>query len=231
VVATPASVVEETMSDRIIIIGDVHGCLESLEQLLDEVEFSPGSDELGFLGDLVDRGPESVEVVRRVRELGAWCVKGNHDDKHVRFRRRGRAIMSPDRRALNAEFSETAISWMESLPLYREFHPGWLAVHAGFEPQSVWLQTHSPVLMHIREWEEDWDQDYHVVYGHNVRSLVAPYARQVRGHWTLGIDTGCCFGGKLTAFVFDPKTERFSFCSVDALHAYAQWRPSVGDGS
>jgi predicted phosphodiesterase len=71
---------------RTIVIGDVHGCLRELEALLERVR-PGGGDALWFAGDLVNRGPDSAEVVRLVRGLGARTVMGNHDHKHVRYRR------------------------------------------------------------------------------------------------------------------------------------------------
>jgi len=63
------------------VIGDLHGCLTPLKQLLDKVQFKPGVDKLWFVGDLINRGPQSLETLRFVRSLGtdAICVLGNHD--------------------------------------------------------------------------------------------------------------------------------------------------------
>src|SRR5687767_6367262 len=89
---------------RLIVIGDVHGCLAELDALLTDVAPRP-DDELVLVGDLVRKGPDSAGVVRRVREIGARAVRGNHD---VHFIQRGEAT------ALSAE--ERA--WLESLPLF-----------------------------------------------------------------------------------------------------------------
>ncbi|HEX8909086.1 MAG TPA: metallophosphoesterase, partial [Anaeromyxobacteraceae bacterium] len=62
------------MSVRTIVVGDVHGCLEELDELLRLVELRPGFDRLVFVGDLLDRGPDSLGVVRRARELRARSV-------------------------------------------------------------------------------------------------------------------------------------------------------------
>ena len=62
-------------------IGDVQGCFAALQQLLKDIDFSPNADTLWFTGDLVNRGPQSVEVIRFVKGLGtrAISVLGNHD--------------------------------------------------------------------------------------------------------------------------------------------------------
>ena len=65
---------------RLIIVGDVHGCLEELKILLTRCSYEKERDEVIFVGDLVNKGPSSVDVIRFVRGMGASCVRGNHDD-------------------------------------------------------------------------------------------------------------------------------------------------------
>ncbi|ORX60268.1 Metallo-dependent phosphatase, partial [Hesseltinella vesiculosa] len=72
--------------ERVFIMGDIHGCLDEFNQLIEEIQFNPSNDLLILAGDLVAKGPDSIGVVRRARELGAWCVRGNHDDKVIRFK-------------------------------------------------------------------------------------------------------------------------------------------------
>ncbi|KAJ1969160.1 hypothetical protein H4R35_006217, partial [Dimargaris xerosporica] len=69
--------------ERFIIIGDVHGCIDELNQLLESVRYTPGKDHVVFVGDLVAKGPKSYDVVERARELGASCVRGNHDQRLI----------------------------------------------------------------------------------------------------------------------------------------------------
>ena len=76
---------------KTVFIGDVHGMLEALDQLIEAVELCSG-DHLVFLGDLVDKGPDPLGVVRRVGELQTrddikvTLIRGNHEDKHLRYR-------------------------------------------------------------------------------------------------------------------------------------------------
>lgn len=71
------------MSNRAIVIGDVHGCIDELDELLRTLQYKPGEDLVYFTGDLIDRGPSPVGVVRRAREIGAFSVMGNHEEKLV----------------------------------------------------------------------------------------------------------------------------------------------------
>ena len=123
------------------LIGDVQGCDNALGRLLESIDFSPSRDRLVLLGDLVNRGPDSLGVLRRVMRLGvaARCVLGNHDlhllalDAGVRPAHRRDTLQpildAPDRRAL--------IDWLRTRPLALLEHPGGrplLMVHAGVLP-------------------------------------------------------------------------------------------------
>jgi hypothetical protein len=130
---------------RTWVIGDVHGCLTELDELLRLIGWKAGGqDALLFLGDLLDRGPESVGCVRRVREIGARCLLGNHEDKHLRYREHARRA-SWDRSYLNpmrplcgkaaeahAGLSDDDWQWLHGLPVTVALQGGYRAVHGGF---------------------------------------------------------------------------------------------------
>lgn len=84
---------------RIFVMGDIHGCLNEMNQLLQAIQFQPNKDVLILTGDLVYRGQDSIGVIRRATELNALCVRGNHDDKVIRLRgfqdKFGEDAMSP----------------------------------------------------------------------------------------------------------------------------------------
>lgn len=85
-------------NSKAFVIGDVHGCLEELKELVKKLDFNPESDLLIFVGDLVNKGPYSAEVVRYVREMNGLCVTGNHDEtmlEKVIDRQNGKTI--PDK--------------------------------------------------------------------------------------------------------------------------------------
>ncbi len=232
-----------------IAIGDVHGCLEELDELLGLV--LPRRHRVVFVGDLIDRGPDSAGVVARVRELGVPCVMGNHDDKAVRWarheaRRRGEPAytnpmrMSNDRVAEHARLSESDMAWLGTLPLVLDLGGGWWATHAGPEPRRPWRRQTAAALMRCRwvdgagmmlrsldrpdggfHWAERWAGPESVVYGHHVHGLDAVRIdRRPGGVTCAGIDTGCCFGGHLSAYVIDTG----EVIQVKARRAYAELR-------
>jgi hypothetical protein len=73
------------MAERRIIIGDPHGCLRELQALVEKVGYRQGEDALIIVGDLLDRGPYPVEVVEECMRIGAWPVRGNHEDSALRW--------------------------------------------------------------------------------------------------------------------------------------------------
>lgn len=128
---------------RTVFIGDTHGCRDELSSLLDALCFSPGSDRIILLGDLMDKGPDPVGVVRMARDLGFESVKGNHDEKHCRYRKHEerRAIdskknpmrFSDIQKVQNISLDLEDVKWLSSLPDTLQVGE-WVAVHAGFEP-------------------------------------------------------------------------------------------------
>ncbi|MCC5794113.1 MAG: symmetrical bis(5'-nucleosyl)-tetraphosphatase [Chromatiales bacterium] len=127
-------------------IGDVQGCDEQLGKLLDRLNPTPGRDEIWFVGDLVNRGPDSLGVLRRVRQLGdmAVCVLGNHD-LHLLALAFGNGSRARNRhltQVLDAPDADVLIEWLRHRPL-AHYRPdlGTLLVHAGLPPQWHPLQT------------------------------------------------------------------------------------------
>lgn len=123
-------------------IGDVQGCIEPLQRLLDALKFDPARDRLWFTGDLVNRGGQSLEVLRLVHSLDAsvTCVLGNHDlsllaiaDREEKDQKR----VNPDlQRVLFAEDREPLIDWLRARPLMHvDEEVGFAMVHAGLAPK------------------------------------------------------------------------------------------------
>ena len=122
----------------ILLVGDVQGCAQALDELLAAAGFSPSRDRVVFLGDLVNRGPDSLGVLRRVSALGsaATCLLGNHDLHLLAVAHGVRKLHRGDTFAdvLQAGDAADWLHWLAQQPLaHRE--SGWLCVHAGLAPQ------------------------------------------------------------------------------------------------
>lgn len=243
-----------------IVVGDPHGCLLELKKLLEDVEFKQGVDRLVIAGDLTDRGPDSPGTVRFLREIGAECVMGNHDEKVVRWARhesnrkpggkKNPVQVYPKREAEWRQLSQEDLKWMAGFPIFMRLEPGYLVAHAGFEasrpPEEQSLdrvcriqyvdldtgdyksgKTPREVPLHSERWMAAWPGPETVVYGHHVHSKVSPRIDVSRaGARCIGIDTGCVFGGMLTALVLDSSRDRsrsddgVRFVSVKAFQTY-----------
>jgi len=201
------------MSTRTIIVSDVHGCLDELEALLDDLRFVAGQDRLITVGDLVGKGPNGAGVVRFFREGGHEAVLGNHDEKLLKFKRG--ALRKPLAEAHQAHadaMSDADWEWLAALPLWLRL-PEYeaIVVHAGLVPGVPLERQRQKDLLNIRTlrangtgssrpddgvpWASLWQGPERVIFGHDaVRGLQKwPHA--------IGLDTGCCYGGRLSALV------------------------------
>ncbi len=231
------------------LIGDVHGCADELEELLDLLGYTAGENGMRrhpqrrkavFLGDLVDRGPRVPDVLRIVMDMvqagAALCVPGNHDDKLKRFLQGKKTRIthgfqeSLDQLAAEPPgFGPRVEEFLRHLPSHYVLDLGKLVVaHAGL-PRDMHGRISGAVRsfalygMTTGELDEhglpvrlNWAADYHgradVIYGHT------PVRRPQWFHRTINIDTGCVFGGRLTALRY-PERE---LVSVPARQTYAQ---------
>ncbi len=125
-------------------VGDVQGCHDELRAALDGVQFDPAHDRLWFVGDLVNRGPQSLEVLRFVHELGeaATVVLGNHD-LHLLALAAGHGLPNDKDYlddVLTAPDRDELIDWLRHRPLlHHEPALGFTLIHAGLPPQ--WTLT------------------------------------------------------------------------------------------
>lgn len=151
------------------LIGDVQGCDDALGRLLDEIAYSPSRDTLVLLGDLVNRGPQSLAVLRRMRSLegSAHCLLGNHD-LHLLAVAHG--VRRPHRNdtleeILAAPDRQQLLDWLRARPMALQMQ-GWLMVHAGVLPQ--WDTERTLALAHELECVlrgPDWGVFLHNMYG------------------------------------------------------------------
>ena len=120
------------------LMGDVQGCCDALERLLAKLDFSPSRDHLHVLGDLVNRGPQSLATLRRLRGLGdaATCLLGNHDLHLLAVAHGVRPQHKSDTLSdiLEAPDREEWLDWLRQRRMAVYEH-GWLMVHAGVVPQ------------------------------------------------------------------------------------------------
>jgi protein phosphatase len=243
------------------IIGDVHGCLDELVALLtklgyvrvetsDEPEgaavrsaglwIHPDGRKPVFLGDLVDRGPDSPGVLRLVMNMvkngAAWCVPGNHDVKLLKWLNGKNVQLNHGLEqtvvqllAETAEFREEVKGFIDGLTSHYVFDGGGLVVaHAGLREEMqgrgsgavrefcLYGETTGEIDEFGLPVRYPWASEYRgraaVVYGHTP----VPYAQWLNK--TIDIDTGCVFGGSLTALRYPEK----ELVSVKAARVYSE---------
>ena len=226
---------------RHIIIGDIHGCIEEFDELIKKISYNKEKDKLILLGDLIDRGPDSVGVIRRAQELQADSVMGNHEHKYIKWLNNDQNIASK-MRIFYLKFSEQDTKYIYQMKPYIKVN-NTVAVHAGLKP-GIFLQNQSKDdLLYLRYldsknnflssksvqnveqdayfWTKLWKGPESVVYGHTVRSYDLPIIEEFfSGVFCYGLDTGCCFGGKLTALILENK----EIVQVSAKKTYYQSR-------
>ncbi len=223
------------MYENYDIIGDVHGCYDALRRLSDSLGYDhsfyhPEGRRLVFLGDLIDRGPDSLGVMRLVGTLvsrgRALVTLGNHDDALLRWlcgevfdTAKGglsETIAKTEARRDKKTLKKAIIALYERAPLYLVLDGGALIVaHAGIEEEMIGKtdpETRRFVLngdavgksSEGKTLRRDWAADYHgdafIVYGHTPQERA-----EVRGS-TVNIDTGAYRGGLLTAFRWPERT-------------------------
>ena len=263
---------------RTLAIGDIHGCIDELRDLVDRLALGV-DDRLLLLGDLVDRGPDSAAVVRMAMQLQASMgprfsvLRGNHENKHLRYRqhlrgeipaarRTSRVRLDVERSVVHDQVGEEGWAWLDKhTVLWKRLDPGLLGVHAGILPSvRNWPEAVLDVdlldpeearrvstsALYVRDVDASgrflaigkrspgqrfWGAAYngrfgHVVHGHS------PTRGPVRRHaYSTGIDTGCVFGGRLTAAVWFGEIERprhpDALVQVPARRMHAEWRETA----
>jgi len=222
---------------RVIVYGDLHGCLDEFRALRAKVDPAEKDREI-IIGDLLDKGPHGVETLRFARRKGIECLMGNHEYKYVRYRRHhlhemrtGRKnpmTFGPNRMRMYESLEASDFDYMESMPLYIKIDNLTL-LHAGIT-NDLDLETATPKklenVLYIRQLHPDgrwisggqnvagavhWSERYDgnqgvIVYGHDDFDEVKVDA------CAIGIDTGCVYGNKLTAIIFED--------TIDPLKSY-----------
>lgn len=210
------------VKERTIVVGDVHGCFDELKELLVKCSYNKHNCTLIFVGDLVNKGPYSVETIRFARKEGAYCVRGNHDDSmlaHALKFKNSCSYELPKWYEYIKDLTDEDLEWVNELP-YTISIPSLNAVvvHAGLVP-GIHLEEQKPGDMcYMRNllssdngfvasakgsegssWASMWSthdkSNVTVFFGHDAKRELQMFDRAV------GLDTGCCYGKKLTAYV------------------------------
>lgn len=200
-------------------IGDIHGCADALLRLLGRINMHRGERpaRIVFLGDYVDRGPESARVIEILRHLqrnapnAITCLLGNHEQMMLDAYRdalgatvwltnggnetlRSFGITDPE------AFPHDVLTWLSLLPTVYEDALRYY-VHAGFRPGRPGIDPDVAARLWIREpfLSAAFDFGKHVVHGHTPQTNGVPDQQPYRTN----LDTGCVYGGPLTAGIFD----------------------------
>jgi serine/threonine protein phosphatase 1 len=190
--------------DDIYVVGDVHGCLRELEHLFDRID-PAAADLVVFVGDLVRKGPDSAGVIDRVRARPNFVtVRGNNEEKLLR----GETSLD--------ELDDDDHRWIAELPVAIHWDDA-LVVHAGVDPRKSIVEHTVDDFETIRElgdtsyeppfWYDEYEGDRRVFFGHT--PLEEPVVREN----AVGLDTGCVYGGALTAY--DCRRDRFVSVTPD----------------
>jgi bis(5'-nucleosyl)-tetraphosphatase (symmetrical) len=203
---------------RTFFIGDVHGCVEELAELVEK--FSPNAnDNIYQTGDLINKGPSSLAVVEFILKRGIKCVMGNHEAKLLNILGKPSAELTPkDQKFLeNLQNPQWIGSVVSQFPLWMDTGKE-ILLHAGLEPGKRNLQDMSASsILTIRLWNE---KPWYEQADFSGRTIIF-------GHWAMnglidfpnakGLDTGCVYGKLLTGYC----PEENKFYQVAAKKSYA----------
>ena len=211
---------------RTIVVGDIHGCFDELNDLLDLINLQK-DDRVVAVGDLITKGPKNREVLDLfISDRRFSSVVGNHD-RAIRQKLRGEPMrLTKEQRKTLVELEadrERYAAYLRSLPFTIDLGSH-LVVHAGVRPGVSLDQQMASDLTEIRTmgadptrrrgvpWYEVYKGPQTILFGH------WPTRQPRHATHAIGLDTGCVYGGRLTAFIIDTK----EFASVNARDKYAK---------
>lgn len=234
---------------RVIIYGDVHGCLDEFKTLRHELEIS-GEDREISVGDLLDRGEESNATLQYARENGIELVLGNHEYKYLRFKRHEEKFkLTGKKNPMNFDdekvkiyenLSQEDLDYIEAAPFFLKIDNVTI-LHAGITNKidlSNATKKELESLIRIRDLDinektlslgqtpfgsRPWSEFYDGGEGYIV------YGHEARSKvkidkYSFGIDTGCVYGNKLTALIIHDTQEpmfHYDIVQVRARMAYS----------
>ena len=201
------------MTPREIFIGDIQGCYEEFLDLLKACEHDPARDTLYLAGDMINRGPQSRELLEDLMARPRLnCILGNHEFYYLRGDEK-KSFEALDRELGSRKKIYT--QWLAQWPYYMESE-SWMLIHGGLLPQQHPRQMDPEVLTNLRNnpsgnpWYEEYQARKTTIFGHwAARGLVQ------QGHFW-GLDSGCVYGGHLSALILPEKR----LVSVPAHRSY-----------
>lgn len=209
--------------DRTIVIGDLHGCFDELNQLLKLANYKKGRDRLIFTGDLINRGPKSKQCIDFFINEKAESVMGNHEYWLLKAVDEGFSEYEIYKK-MQAEFGNdflALIKLLKKLPLWIDFDD-YIVVHAGLHPKLDVAKTDPVFLTNVRKISDDngkmvpWFNLYKgrktVIFGHWAR-LEGVFKKNI-----IGLDSGCVYGKSLTGLILPGR----EIIKVPATRVYYQ---------
>ena len=211
---------------KTFIVGDVHGCFQEFLAILKKADYRADTHRLILVGDIINRGPFSLKMLKWVKDNKVEMVRGNHEQAFLSGAEKNKWA-SPILKQLKTEMKEELnqwVKWLSQLPLYIE-EKDFLVVHAGLVPKEKPQYSAPQLLMNIRTWDGQgkeinnesnppWYKFYKnkklVVYGH-----WAKQGLKVRTN-TIGLDSACVYGEKLSGVLLPER----KIIQVPALKNY-----------
>jgi len=213
---------------KLIVYGDIHGCYQEFKSLRKKI--NPQKDDIEIcVGDIITKGKDSIKILDFVIEQNIKSVLGNHEDKIIRYlnhqnsNKKNPIQLDEDEQNIVDNMTKKHIEYLEHLPLYFKFE-NITVVHGGLQNNMSlnelskrdkqkllrmrFLDQNENYLTLGKENKESvfWADVYNgkngfIVYGHQ-------WSKEVKkSQFALGIDTGCVYGNKLTAVVFNDKDD------------------------
>jgi predicted phosphodiesterase len=219
---------------RHIVVGDIHGCYDELQRLLDKIG-PTSNDTVVSVGDIVRKGPAPDRCLDLWRTRRYRAVRGNQEEELLRISESDGRASKPDQAILSRP---DLLEYIRSLPVLLDFPEiGAAVVHGGMLPEKT-IRQHdaATTLRYVRRegdrwlpvpkgkekqgdrfWAELWDGNRTILYGHTPRDAVR-FDRKA-----IGLDTGCVYGGMLSAAVWIDSG--WQIVDVKARRAYAPPSP------
>ncbi len=212
---------EDDIGDRrVLVVGDVHGCLDELKELLEKADANTQNTTIILCGDIINKGPKHIETLHFVRELNLPVVRGNNEEKVInewyKLQKAGDGYLLRKKLSWIRDLTQDDINYLQDLPYTISIpHLQSIIVHAGLYPWKP-LKLQQPIDMTLMRdivdadgpnpqaaerthrslpclpWASQWMGPEHVYFGHDARRKLQRYS------FATGLDTACVRGGCLT---------------------------------